>query len=48
MNYTLEKEQSATFRYRVALYSNAATSSTLNQEDARFDKDYPLNGFLGG
>jgi len=40
MNYTLEKEQSATFRYRVALYSNAATSSTLNQEDARFDKDY--------
>lgn len=39
-NYTLEKDQSVTFRYRIALYSNAATPSALNQEDAKFGSDY--------
>jgi hypothetical protein len=39
-NYTLEKGQSATFRYRIALYSGAVTSSALNQEEAKFGSDY--------
>ena len=39
-NYTLEKGQSVTFRYRIAFYSNATTSPALNQEDAKFDSDY--------
>lgn len=39
-NYTLEKEQFVTFRYRIAFYSNAATAAALNQEDAKFDSDY--------
>ncbi len=39
-NYTLEKDQSVTFRYRIALYSNTATSPALSQEAAKFDSDY--------
>lgn len=35
-NYTLEKDQSATFRYRVILYSEAATPAELDKEADAF------------
>jgi methane monooxygenase PmoA-like len=35
-NYTLEKDQSVTFRYRVALFSSAASPAELNQEADAF------------
>ncbi|HEX8712326.1 MAG TPA: PmoA family protein [Terracidiphilus sp.] len=36
-NYTLEKGQTAVFRYRVAIYTHAATSEELNREWAAFE-----------
>lgn len=35
-NDTLEKEHAAVFRYRVAIYTHAATPEDLNREAARF------------
>ncbi|KAA6459830.1 hypothetical protein DYQ86_16380 [Acidobacteria bacterium AB60] len=39
-NYTLEKGSSATFRYRVAVYSSAEEASDLNREADAFAKSY--------
>ncbi len=36
-NFTLEKDQSVTFRYRVALYSRATTADELNNEAKSFN-----------
>ena len=37
LNYTLEKGQSTTFRYRIVLYSNTVTPTQLNTEATNFD-----------
>ncbi len=39
-NYTLEKGESATFRYRVLLISGPASADELNQEEERFAAEY--------
>jgi hypothetical protein len=39
-NYTLEKDQSTTFRYRVILLPRAATSGGMNRDADAFDADY--------
>ena len=39
-NYTLEKGQKATFRYRVLLVSGEAPAESLNQEESRFAGEY--------
>lgn len=39
-NYTLQKGQTAVFRYRVAIYTHAATPEELNRESAAFDTQY--------
>lgn len=39
-NYTLEKGQTATFRYRVLLISSAATPESLNKEADQFAAEY--------
>lgn len=39
-NYTLEKGQTATFRYRVLLVSHEATPETLNRDADRFAAEY--------
>jgi hypothetical protein len=39
-NYTLEKGQTATFRYRVLLISHEATTEYLNQEADQFAAEY--------
>lgn len=39
-NYTLEKGQTATFRYRVLLISHEATTESLNQEADQFAAEY--------
>lgn len=39
-DYTLEKGQSATFRYRIALFSHAATSPAPDREAEMFDNEY--------
>jgi len=39
-NFTLEKGQSATFRYRVILYSHAASSGDLNKEADAFAAEF--------
>jgi hypothetical protein len=39
-NYTLEKGQTATFRYRVLLISHEATPDSLNQEADHFAAEY--------
>ena len=36
LNYTLEKGQSATFRYRIVFYTHAATAEELNREADAF------------
>ena len=36
INFTLEKGQSATFRYRIVFYTHAATTEELNKEAAAF------------
>jgi Methane oxygenase PmoA len=36
LNYTLEKGQSATFRYRIVIYTHAATTAELNGEADAF------------
>jgi hypothetical protein len=38
LNYTLDKGQSATFRYRIAIYARAATVEELNREAGAFAK----------
>jgi hypothetical protein len=38
-NYTLQKGQTATFRYRVAFYPRAATAAELNREAGSFAKE---------
>jgi hypothetical protein len=38
LNYTLEKGQSTTFRYRVVIYTHAATPEELNREADAFAK----------
>ncbi len=40
LNYTLEKGQTTTFRYRIALYPEAVTTETLNHEADAFAADY--------
>jgi len=39
-NYTLDKGQTAVFRYRVAIYPRAATSADMNRESAAFAAEY--------
>ena len=39
-NFTLEKGQSATFRYRVILLSHAATAEEMNRAADRFAAEY--------
>ena len=39
-NYTLEKGQKVTFRYRISLLPHAATAADMNREADRFDADY--------
>jgi hypothetical protein len=36
MNFTLEKGQTATFRYRIVFYTHAATPEELNHEADAF------------
>jgi Family of unknown function (DUF6807) len=36
INFTLQKGQSATFRYRIVFYTSAATPAELNKEEAAF------------
>jgi len=40
INFTLEKGQSATFRYRIVLYTHAATPEELNKEADAFAAQY--------
>lgn len=40
MNFTLEKGQSATFRYRIVFYTHAATPEELNKEADAFAATY--------
>jgi hypothetical protein len=40
MNFTLEKGQSATFRYRIVFYTHAATPEELNKEADAFAAEY--------
>ena len=40
MNFTLEKGQLATFRYRIVFYTHAATSEELNKEADAFAAQY--------
>jgi hypothetical protein len=40
MNFTLEKGQSATFRYRIVFYTHAATEGELNKEADAFAAEY--------
>jgi hypothetical protein len=40
MNFTLEKGQSATFRYRIVFYTHAATEAELNKEADAFAAAY--------
>jgi hypothetical protein len=39
-NYTLEKGQSTTFRYRVILLSHAASADEMNRDAESFEADY--------
>ena len=39
LNYTLEKDQSAMFRYRIAIYTHATTAEELNREADAFAKE---------
>ncbi len=39
LNYTLEKGQTTTFRYRLAFYTHAATENELNREADSFEAD---------
>ena len=39
VNFTLEKGQSATFRYRIAIYTHAATAKELNHDADTFAAD---------
>ena len=39
-NYTLDKGQTATFRYRLLLYSHAVTPQEMNHEADKFAADY--------
>ncbi len=39
-NYTLQKGQTAVFRYRVVIYTHAASPQELNREAAAFDAAY--------
>lgn len=39
-NYTLQKGQTEVFRYRIAIYTHAATPEELNRESAAFDSAY--------
>jgi hypothetical protein len=40
MDFTLEKGQAATFRYRVILYTHAVTPEEMNRQAERFAKEY--------
>ena len=40
LNYTLEKAQSVTFRYEVAIFSHAAATAELEREAQMFDNKY--------
>ncbi len=40
MNFTIEKGQSATFRYRVILFSHAVTAETMNHDADAFAAEY--------
>ena len=40
MNFTLEKGQSTTFRYRIVFYTHAATTEELNKEADAFAAQY--------
>jgi hypothetical protein len=39
-SYTLQKDQSATFRYRVILFSHAAGAEEMNREADTFAAEY--------
>jgi len=40
LNFTLEKGQAATFRYRIVFYTHAATPDELNHEADSFATEY--------
>ena len=40
INFTLEKGQSATFRYRIVFYTHEATTEELNKEADAFATEY--------
>ena len=40
LNYTLEKGQTAVFRYRIVIYPRAATPAEMNREEAAFAAEY--------
>jgi hypothetical protein len=40
-NFTMEKDQAATFRYRVVLLSGEATQDEWNREEDKFAAEYP-------
>jgi hypothetical protein len=39
-NYTIPKDQTATFRYRVVLFSHAAGADEMNREADAFAAEY--------
>jgi hypothetical protein len=39
-NFTIDKGQSATFKYRVIIYSHPATPDEMNKESAAYDAEY--------
>lgn len=40
LNFTIDKGQSATFRYRVILYTHSVTAEEMNREADRFSAEY--------
>jgi hypothetical protein len=40
LNFTIDKGQSATFRYRVILYTHAVTAEEMNRQADRFAAEY--------
>jgi len=40
MNFTIDKGNSATFKYRILILSNAATDGEMNRAADDFDSEY--------
>jgi hypothetical protein len=43
LNFTIERDQTATFRYRILLLSHGGTAEQLNREADAFAADYPTS-----